>query len=136
VEILDFAKPLALELASVTSISFLLHVLNCSMCNLRKTVSVAPGFAADYSSIQADGENYPRRSINLLLNAFDASDQEGRIWLTSRYHPRETRPMWKYPLMMKEWIAKETLSEPFSEPFFTTKSKRYRIRVDQCKRDC
>jgi PAS domain S-box-containing protein len=134
-EILDFAKPLHLTPGACDLNQILaacLELLNVQF--EQKRLAVIQAFAADIPPMQTDGEKLSQAVINLLLNAFDASDPEGRIWVTSRYHSQGDPANVEIAIDDEgHGIVKKQLRDIF-EPFFTTKPNGTGLGLTNVKR--
>jgi signal transduction histidine kinase len=134
-EILDFAKPLHLTPGACDINQILVACLELLNVQFeQKRIAVFQAFAADIPPMQADGEKLSQAVINLLLNAFDASAPEGRIWVTSRYHPQGDPANVEVAIDDEgNGIAKKQLRDIF-EPFFTTKANGTGLGLTNVKR--
>jgi signal transduction histidine kinase len=73
--------------------------------------------------MSVDEEKLLQVVMNLLLNAFEVSDQDGRIWVSSHYYPDADPP--EIEMIVEDegsGIPEEHLQNIF-EPFFTTKTR-------------
>ncbi len=135
-ELLDFAKPLQLEVADCrvnTILSSCLELLEMKMTEkgITKMTSYAPGIP----EIQGDAEKLGQAVINLLLNAIEASPGGGQIHVRSVYRPQGwTRP--RVDMFIEDegpGVSEEHLEDIF-KPFFTTKSKGTGLGLSNVKR--
>jgi PAS domain S-box-containing protein len=123
-ELLDFAKPLHLNMSTCninTVLSSCLELLNETF--EEKQLSVTRYFDPNIPDFRGDEKKLSQAFINLLLNASEVSNQEGKIWVTSQYcHPDPDNPQIEVIVQDEGCgLPKQELSEIF-KPFFTTKT--------------
>ena len=88
----------------------------------QKGLMILRSLASDLPLIYADSKKLSQAFINLLLNAFDASEDRGTLRVSSCYHPDEDDPCIEVVVEDEgPGIAKKQLDDIF-EPFFTTKA--------------
>ena len=135
-ELLDFAKPLQLEIDCCrvnTILSSCLELLDMKLTEqgLVKRTSYAPGLP----EIQGDSEKLGQAVINLLLNAIEASPGGGQIFVKSLYRPNgRIRP--RIDIFIEDeghGVPEESRGDIF-KPFFTTKSKGTGLGLSNVKR--
>ena len=73
--------------------------------------------------MQADEERLIQVMMNLVLNAFEASPQHGKIVISSQYHPHEEIPACTVLVEDEGCGISEKDVEHLFEPFFTTKKR-------------
>ena len=123
-ELLDFAKPLRLNMGKcaindiVRACLELLHVKF-----EQKSLAVTHFLAPDIPTIYADQKKLSQAFLNLLLNAFEASEPHGRLWVSSAFHTDVDEP--RVELTIEDegaGIPQPQLQDIF-KPFFTTKAE-------------
>ena len=123
-QLLDFAKPLR---------------LNCESCHLKQIISSCVDvFKAQFEQkdlevfctldpnipvIQADEERLVQVIMNLLLNAFEASQQGGKIWISSKIDFHTDHPALQVKIEDEGVGISEKDVQHLFEPFFTTKKR-------------
>ncbi len=123
-ELLDFARPSEPKLEA-EDINAILDgmILLVSTETKKKQINIIKNYASDLSSVQIDREQIKQVFLNILLNAIDATQENGKILV-------KTRPFVKpggEPYVQIEFtdtgkgIPEEYLEDIFN-PFFTTKS--------------
>jgi len=134
-ELLDFAKPLQVKF-NHCPINQILH--SClellEMKLLEKRLSGITAYGADLPAIHADSEKLGQAFINLLLNAIEASPEDGSIHVRTLYHTNGGNP--QIEVLIEDegpGISQESLSEIF-KPFFTTKSKGTGLGLSNARR--
>ncbi|GAK49956.1 signal transduction histidine kinase [Candidatus Moduliflexus flocculans] len=136
-ELLDFAKPLhvhPVECHVNALLSACLDLLSAQFD--QKQLTLVSSFDPDIPPLQADGEKLSQAIMNLLLNAFDASDHNGTIWVSSQYHRAEAGKRPTVEIAIEDdgcGIARKQLRNIF-EPFFTTKSHGTGLGLTNVKR--
>ncbi len=121
-ELLNFAKPLHLKYSQCQInqiISSCLTLLRVD--SEKKQIAVISDFDQKIPAIQADEKKLVQVFLNILLNAFEVSEPEGTIRITSRYC-QDTKHAGVEVEIEDEGagIPKQQVQEIF-EPFFTTK---------------
>ena len=124
-KLLDFARPSdpKLEFEDVNGILDGM-ILLVSMESKKKRLQVTKNFSPDLLPIRIDGEQIKQVFLNILLNAIDATSEDGRISVSTRSFVKPGGA----PYVQIEFsdngkgIPKEYLEEIFN-PFFTTKDK-------------
>lgn len=134
-DLLDFAKPLHLKMSKCTVNDILASCLELLHVKFeQKHLSVIRSFAPDIPAIYADEKKLSQAFINLLLNAFEASDQDKKIWVISRYHPDVEEPRIEVAIEDEgSGISCKQLRDIF-EPFFTTKAEGTGLGLTNTKR--
>lgn len=134
-EILDFAKPLYPKIIECNINHLLASCLELLQVKFeQKQLAVIRSFAPDIPNIQADEKKLSQAFINLLLNACEASEQEGKLWVSSRYHVDTDNP--RVEVIVEDeggGITKKQLRDIF-KPFFTTKPKGTGLGLTNVKR--
>ncbi len=134
-ELLDFAKPLQVEFAHCRIHRILNSCLELlEMKFMEKTLSRVTSYGSGIPDIMGDSEKLGQAFINLLLNAIEASPEEGSIHVTTLYHPNGGKP--QVEVLIEDQgpgIFQESLSEIF-KPFFTTKSKGTGLGLSNARR--
>ncbi len=135
-ELLDFAKPLQLKISDFNINSILSAAVELLEIKFdQKQVAVFQSFDSEIPAMQADGEKLGQAFINLLLNAFDASESKSTIWIYTHYHPNDS-PRSRIEVVIEDegqGFSEKHLSEIF-EPFFTTKTKGTGLGLTNVKR--
>jgi PAS domain S-box-containing protein len=123
-ELLDFAKPLSLKITICHVNQILTSCLELLQIKFdQKKLAIIPTLDSAMPEMQADREKLSQAFMNLLLNAFEASDEHGTLWIRSRYHPQPGTH--KLEVMVEDegtGLPKKLLDDIF-KPFFTTKEK-------------
>ncbi len=134
-ELLDFAKPLQVEFAHCRINSILNSCLELlEMKFMEKKLLRVTSYGSGIPDIMGDSEKLGQAFINLLLNAIEASPEEGSIHVTTLYHPDGGKP--RVEVLIEDegpGVSREFLSEIF-KPFFTTKSKGTGLGLSNAKR--
>ena len=123
-ELLDFARPSdpKLELEDINAILDGM-ILLASTETKKKQININKNFSSDIPPIQIDREQIKQVFLNILLNAIEATSENGRITVKTRSF---TKPGGE-PYVQIEFtdtgygIPEEYLEDIFN-PFFTTKS--------------
>lgn len=122
-ELLDFAKPLRLQMSKCAINDTLESCVELLTVKFQqKGLVIVRSLASDLPMIYADPKKLSQAFINLLLNAFDASEDCSSIKVSSRYHSNENDPC--IEVIVEDegpGIAQKQIDKIF-EPFFTTKS--------------
>ncbi len=133
-ELLDFAKPIYFRFQR-----FALNSLIRSCTELleikfkEKGICLVTDLASGMPLIQADKEKLGQAIINLLLNALEASPQDGRITVRSSLLSQDGGG---YQVMFADQgcgVPENQMGAIF-EPFFTTKSKGTGLGLSNVKR--
>jgi PAS domain S-box-containing protein len=133
-ELLDFAKPIHLRFQR-----FALNSLIRSCTELleikfmEKGVSLVTDLVSPMPRIQADKEKLGQAIINLLLNALEASPQNGRITVRSCLLSHAGGGFQLLVADQGGGVPEDVMSVIF-EPFFTTKSKGIGLGLSNVKR--
>lgn len=134
-ELLDFAKPLQVEFAHCGIHSVLDSCLELlDMKFMEKRLSRMTSYGSAIPDITGDGEKLGQAFINLLLNAIEASPENGRIHVKTLYHSNGGNP--QVEVLIEDegpGVSPEFLSEIF-KPFFTTKSKGTGLGLSNARR--
>ena len=135
-ELLDFAKPLQLKISDFNINSILSAAVELLEVKFdQKQVAVFQSFDSEIPAMQADGEKLGQAFINLLLNAFEASEPKSTIWIYTHYRPND-HPHSRIEVIIEDegqGLCEKHLSEIF-EPFFTTKTKGTGLGLTNVKR--
>ena len=81
------------------------------MKSREEEISIIMNLDPQMPNFSADGEKLQQAFINLILNAMEASDKNGKIWVQTLFGKENNQPM-----------SEELLPEIF-KPFFTTKTR-------------
>ncbi len=123
-ELLDFAKPLQVKPDYVQVNHILLSSVELLDMKLREeNIAVITNLDSSMPDIWADGEKLQQAFINLILNAMEASNHDGKIWVETLYHAKENQN--RADIIVQDeghGVAEEDIPNIF-KPFFTTKSK-------------
>jgi len=134
-ELLDFAKPLQVEFTHCRINRILNPCLELlEMKFMEKKLSRVTSYGSGIPDIMGDSEKLGQAFINLLLNAIEASPEEGRLYVTTLYHPDGGKP--RVEVLIEDegpGVSQEFLAEIF-KPFFTTKSKGTGLGLSNAKR--
>jgi PAS domain S-box-containing protein len=134
-ELLDFAKPLQLELGpcqvnQVLSSCVELLEMRFKEEKLLRVMDLNAGIP----DILADGEKLGQALINLLLNAIEACERGGRVVMKTLYRPDGDCPGAEIVIEDEgHGVTEEVFPEIF-RPFFTTKSKGTGLGLSNVKR--
>jgi PAS domain S-box-containing protein len=133
-ELLDFAKPIHLRFQR-----FALNSLIRSCTELlemkfkEKGVSLITDLVSPMPRIQADKEKLGQAIINLLLNALEASPQNGRIMVRSSLLSQDGGDFQVSVADQGGGVPEDQMVAIF-EPFFSTKSKGIGLGLSNVKR--
>ena len=134
-EVLDFAKPLYPKLSNChvnRLLSSCLQILHGKF--EQKHLLVLQTFDPNIPIVRGDEKKLSQAFINLLLNAIDASDYEGKLWVSSRYHVMFDTPRIEVHVEDEgSGLSQEQLDDMF-KPFFTTKSHGTGLGLTNVKR--
>ena len=121
-ELLDFAKPLRLNMGKCAVNDALRECLDLLRVKFeQKCLSVTQSFSPEIPTIYADRKKLSQAFLNLLLNAFEASENSGHIWVQSAYYTDQDEP--RVELVIEDegsGLPQKQLQNIF-KPFFTTK---------------
>ncbi len=134
-ELLDFAKPLKLRQAACNVNRVLSSAVELLELKFRqKNVAVVDFFDPALPAVWADGEKLGQAFINLLLNAFEASSTDARVWVDCRCAPGKMEDTVHVRIRDEgPGIGMEALGHIF-EPFFTTKTSGTGLGLTNVKR--
>ena len=123
-QLLDFAKPLRLEIESCYLNQILSSCIDlCRVQFEQKELEISCSCDPVMGCIQADREKFLQVIMNLLLNAFEASPQNGKIWITTRDRSHEQPPAYEMTIEDEgPGISEQDMQQMF-EPFFTRKKR-------------
>ena len=123
-ELLDFAKPLQVKLDYVQINQILRSSVELLDMRLREeNIAIITDLDSGMPDIWADGEKLQQAFINLILNAMEASNHKGKIWVETLYHAEKDQT--RADIIIQDeghGVAEEYVPNIF-KPFFTTKSK-------------
>ena len=123
-ELLDFAKPLQLKHDSIQVNEILESSVELlDMKSREEEISIIKNLDPQMPRFSADGEKLQQAFINLILNAMEASDKNGKVWVQTLFRTEDNQPM-AHIIVRDEGdgLSEELLSEIF-RPFFTTKTR-------------
>ena len=121
-QVLDFSRAQSVEVQAVDGPAAVHSTLELIEHRLRQQqVDVQVDLPADLPHIAADPNQLQQVLINLVLNACDACDKGGTIWITARRSDDLTRIRWEVS-DNGSGIPAENLLAVF-DPFFTTKKR-------------
>lgn len=123
-ELLDFAKPLQFEFKPCNINRILLSCGELLDIKFKeKNISLSFSLSPLIPEMMADRDKLEQAFINLLLNAIEACQNEGKIVVSSRYVKDNGLPTAEVAVEDNGYgIPKGHLADIF-KPFFTTKSK-------------
>jgi PAS domain S-box-containing protein len=134
-ELLDFAKPVQVEFAHCRINQILNSCLELlEMKFMEKMLSRVVSYGSSIPDTMGDSEKLGQAFINLLLNAIEASPEEGSIRVTTLYHPNGGDP--QVEVLIEDegpGVSHEFIAEIF-KPFFTTKSKGTGLGLSNARR--
>jgi PAS domain S-box-containing protein len=134
-ELLDFAKPLQLQCRSTRVNPLVRSCVELLEAKLReKGLSLATRLGRGMPEVRADGEKLEQALINLLLNAVEASEQEGEIYLRTRHVPNSGSPRTEISVLDRGRGLPEAGLTDLFKPFFTTKTKGSGLGLSNVKR--
>ena len=123
-ELLDFAKPLQLKPDAIQVNEILRSSVELLDTKSREEdISIFTDLDPQMPVFVADGEKLQQAFINLILNAMEASDKNGKIWVQTLYRTEKNQRIAR--IIIKDeghGLSEELLPEIF-KPFFTTKTK-------------
>ena len=134
-ELLDYAKPLQVKFGNAhinPILSSCIEVLEIKF--KEKNLSILSSLEAGIPELRADGEKLEQAFINLLLNAIEASHQDGEVLVNSLHHP-DGAASWAEIVISDEGngVPEKDLNNIF-KPFFTTRSKGTGLGLSNAKR--
>ncbi|HEN20590.1 MAG TPA: PAS domain S-box protein, partial [Desulfobacteraceae bacterium] len=134
-ELLDFAKPLQVQFAHTDLNSVLSTCSELLEMRLKEeNLSIDSAFDPEMPKIWADAQKLEQAFINLLLNSIEASGQNGRIWIKSRYISDGNSPLAEVVIEDEgHGVSQEHMPDIF-KPFFTTKSRGTGLGLSNVKR--
>jgi len=123
-ELLDFAKPLQLKPDAIQINEILRSSVELLDTKSREEdISIFTDLDSKMPILFADGEKLQQAFINLILNAMEASDKKGKIWVQTSYRTEKNQKVARIVIMDEgHGLSEELLPELF-KPFFTTKTK-------------
>jgi len=124
----DYARPMRLELAETSLLTIMKNVLKT--LSIPKNIEVAVMVPEDFPALLVDSHLMTRVFTNLVLNAFQAMPQGGRLTIEASLTDKEAL------VHVKDTgigIEKENISKIFN-PLFTTKAKGQGLGLPVCKR--
>lgn len=134
-ELLDFAKPLQVEFAYCRINLILNSCLELLEMKFKeKNISKITSYGSHIPDIMGDREKLGQAFINLLLNAIEASPENGSVYVKSLFYSDGGKP--RVEVLIEDegpGVSQEFLSEIF-KPFFTTKSKGTGLGLSNAKR--
>lgn len=134
-ELLDFAKPLKMEMQRCHINQILLTCVDLLTPQFeQKQVGIVPDLADDLPPIQGDAEKLSQAFLNVLLNAFHASPSGGSISVMTRC--QDTAPHPDIHITVDDegpGLLKKDAPNIF-EPFFTTKAGGTGLGLTNVKR--
>jgi PAS domain S-box-containing protein len=123
-DLLDFAKPLQLKLDRVQINDILKSSVELlDMKSRDEGISIITNFDPQMPDFLLDGEKLQQAFINLILNAMEASENKGKIWVQSSFYTVDQQSM--AHIIVKDegqGVPDEVIGDIF-KPFFTTKTK-------------
>jgi PAS domain S-box-containing protein len=133
-ELLDFAKPIQLRFQRFSLTDLLRFSIELLEVRFKeKEISVLTDFDEHLPEIRADKDKLGQATINLLLNALEASSQEGCITVSCRRAPR-TEDRFLVEVSDRGCGIPNACMQDIFEPFFTTKSKGTGLGLNNVKR--
>jgi len=133
-ELLDFAKPIQLKFQRFALNNMIRSCSELLEIKFReKGVCLVIDLASGMPHIRADKEKLEQAIINLLLNALEASPQDGQITVRSSFMSQNEGA---YQVMFVDQgcgVPENQIGAIF-EPFFTTKSKGIGLGLSNVKR--
>ncbi|MDX9817958.1 MAG: ATP-binding protein [Desulfococcus multivorans] len=134
-ELLDFAKPMSLkrqpcDLNSLISRCIELLEINCR----EKRLIVHLNLDDRITEVVLDPEKIQQAVINLLLNAIEASPEDGTIKLSTLFRPE--RPVPEVVIGVRDYGkgVHADIAEAIFEPFYTTRSQGTGLGLTNVKR--
>ena len=127
-EVLEFVRPIRLQVDRTTVADAVLSAVHQSDTSKRRgAIEVKVSLPDDLPQIQADSHQVTQLLTNLLLNAFEAMDGQGRVSITAqpvRFDDGEqARPAVLIEVTDSGPGMPKDIAERVFEPFFTTKTK-------------
>lgn len=134
-EVLDFAKPLYPRLSQCHINEILedcVHLLR-TKCE-QKSLTILSSFDSAIPCIQADTKKLSQAFLNLVLNAFEASEEGGSLRVSSHCLLDAETPLLQVTIEDEgSGISPEDLDDLF-KPFFTTKPQGTGLGLTNVKR--
>ena len=123
-QLLDFANPLRMNYEACHIHQIISSCIDVMQAQFeQKTLEIFCEFDPEIPKMQADEERLVQVIMNLLLNAFEASQQYGTIRVSSRHHPHEEPPACELTIEDEGSGISEKDAQHLFEPFFTTKKQ-------------
>ena len=135
---MDFARPMELNLQTGNVNSVLLEVLNFMEAKLiHHKITLVKQLSKDVPSIMLDADKLKQVFMNVILNAVQSMPNGGELTITSKVlHTSPERKDSKILIEISDTgigISQENLSRLF-EPFFTTKSEGTGLGLTNARR--
>ncbi|MDD4194952.1 MAG: PAS domain S-box protein [Syntrophorhabdaceae bacterium] len=122
-EMLDFAKPLRLDLKPASIGSIIASCLEMMTVRFQeKGIEIRKKFSRSIPSMLVDRDKIEQVIINVLQNSIDAIPEDGWIAITTRFNPQTMRPVEIDIDDNGPGISREDLPYVF-DPFFSNKKK-------------
>ena len=133
-DLLDFARPPQLHIRPCALHDILIACLELfhAKCE-EKQVTVIQDFDQHVPEIYADKEKLSQVVLNLLLNAFEISQAEQTIWVSTHYRPDAEKPAIELRVEDEGPGIPEKQIERIFQPFFSTKDKGTGIGLTNVK---
>ncbi len=123
-QLLDFAKPLRLEIEMCHLNQIIAACLDVVKMQFeQKAIEMSCSLDANLRGIQADKEKVMQVIMNLLLNAFEVSPQQGTLRISSRDRSFQNPPVYEITIEDEGTGIAEQNAQHIFEPFFTTKKR-------------
>lgn len=123
-QLLDFARPLRLNYEASHINRMISSCVDLFKAQFeQKDLEISCRLDPDIPTMHADEERLVQVIMNLLLNAFEASPQQGKIRISSQYHPYKDPPICRVSIEDEGSGISEKNARHLFEPFFTTKKR-------------
>ena len=133
-DLLDFAKPPRLHFSLCSLHDILTHCVELFRTKFEeKQIAIIQDVDHTLPEIQADKEKLTQVVLNLLLNAFEISQPEQSIWVSTHYRPDAEKPAIALRIEDEGPGIPERHSERIFQPFFSTKEKGTGIGLTNVK---